>query len=179
MIALKAALLGLFYALQLPLCVVAVAQYAGGARIGVGVSTLSPRFARSRALRRMHPPGGKFHLPMEKSGGVHAFVRGANYLYAHRLLLRISVRGEIGGNDAARIALCWGAAQSLLDTLSAITGGRIAGHLHPNFASRHCCGEIRVEYAVKTGAALHAALQVAGEQISEKVKAWTNIPSKA
>lgn len=180
MIALMAALGSLVCLLQLPLCVVAVAEFSDHARIGVGVSPFSLRNARNRALRRMHPRKTPFHLPpMEKTGWFDEMLHGAKYLYAHRLLLRVTVNGEIGGTDAARIAVYWGAAQSLLTALYAATDGRITGHISPNFSSARCRGEIRITYAVKAGSAVWATLQAVGEHLSEKVRPWINTPLKA
>ena len=180
MIGLIAAMIGLFYALQLPLCVVAVLEYSDTARIGVGISAIGLKGARRRAASHMHHPApARRPSWMEKTGWFDELLHGAKYLYAHRLLLRVTVDGELGGTDAARLALCWGAAQGLLDTLAAVTDGRIAGTLRPNFASPHTRGVIRVTYAVRTGAAISATLRAMGEYLSERVKTWTSIPSKA
>lgn len=180
MLGMIAAVIGLLYAMQLPLCVVAVLEYSGKARFGVGFSAIGVRGAKKRALRRMDHPAPKHRSKwMEKTGWFDELLRGAKYLYAHRLLLRVSVNGELGGTDAARLAVCWGAAQGLLETLSALTDGRISGSLQPNFSAAHSHGEIRVTYAVKAGTALTAALQAVGEHLSERVKSWKSIPLKA
>jgi len=180
MIGAIAALVSLFYALQLPVCIVAVLEYSGKTRIGVGASALGLYRARNRALYRLHHPARKKHLSLlEKTGLFDDLLHGAKYLYAHRLLLRVSVNGELGGTDAARLAVCWGAAQSLLDTLCACTGGQIAGTLRPNFAAAQSHAEIRVTYAVKTGTALKAGLQAVCEHLIERVKTWKSIPLKA
>lgn len=180
MIVWVAAMLSLLSALQLPLCIVAVLEYSGAPRIGVGVSLFGLRGARRRALRRMRPPDSAKRPPwMEKTGWFTGALHGAKYLYAHRLLLRISVNGALGGSDAARVAVCWGAAQGLLEALSRCTDGRISGTLRPDFSAGASRGEIRVTYAVKAGTALNATLRTVGELISERVKTWTSIPSKA
>lgn len=180
MIGAIAAIISLFYALQLPVCIVAVLEYSGKARFGVGVSAVGLRGAKKRAVYRMYHPARKKRRPlMEKSGWFDELLRGAKYLYAHRLLLRVSVDGELGGTDAARLAVCWGAAQGLLETLSACTDGQITGSLRPNFAAAHSHAEIRVTYAVKTGTAIKAGLQAVGEHLMERVKTWKSIPLKA
>lgn len=180
MIGAIAALISLFYALQLPVCIVAVLEYSGKTAVGVGVSAFGSRRARERALHRLHHPARKKRPSlMEKTGWFDELLRGAKYLYAHRLLLRISVNGELGGTDAARLAVYWGAAQSLLETLSACTDGQITGSLQPNFAAAHSHTEIRVTYAVKTGTAIKAGLQAVREHLMERVKPWKSIPLKA
>lgn len=180
MIGAIAALISLFYALQLPLCFVAVLEYSGRTRFGVGVSAFGLRGAKKRALYHMYHPSPKRRIPsMEKTGWFDELLRGAKYLYAHRLLLRVSVNGELGGTDAARLAVCWGAAQSLLETLSACTDGQVSGALQPNFSAAHSHAEIRVTYAVKTGTALKAGLQAVSEHLMERVKPWISIPLKA
>ena len=173
------ALVSLFYALQLPLCIAVVAEYSGTARIGVGFGLFAERGARRRALRKLQHSPKSHKRQMEKSGWFADLLRGTNYLYAHRLLLHIRVDGEIGGTDAARLAILWGSAQSLLDTLSACTDGRISGSLRPNFASPHTRGTIRLTYAVRSGSAVIAALQAMGEHLSGRMKSWRSIPSKA
>lgn len=180
MIGAIAALISLFYAFQLPLCFVAVLEYSGRTRFGIGVSAFGLRSAKKRALYRMYHPVRKPHKPsMEKMRWFDELLRGAKYLYAHRLLLCISVNGELGGTDAARLAVCWGAVQSLLQTLSACTDGQVTGSLQPNFSAAHSHAEIRVTYAVKTGTALIAGLQAVSEHLMERVKPWKSIPLKA
>lgn len=174
-----AAMVSLFYALQLPLCIAVVVEYSGKTRIGVGIGAFALRGARRRAWRSLKPARKGSSSWMEKSGWFDGVLRGAKYLYAHRLLLHIRVDGEVGGTDAARIAVCWGAAQALLDTLCACTDGRIAGSLRPAFNAPHTRGTIRVTYAVKSGTAVAAALQAVGQHLSERVKPWISIPLKA
>lgn len=174
------ALVSLFYALQLPVCIVIMAEYSGGARIGVGVGAFSPFGAKRRAYIRLHR-SGRAHFPpwMEKTGWFDGLLRGAKYLYAHRLLLQIRVDGTLGGTDAARTAVCWGAAQALLDALCVATDGRISGALRPDFSAPHTHGTLRVTYAVKSGTAVKAALQAMGEHLSGRTKSWKSTPLKA
>ena len=179
MIGAIAALISLFYALQLPVCIVAVLEYSGKTAVGVGVSAFGSRRARERALHRLHHPARKKRPSlMEKTGWFDELLHGAKYLYAHRLMLRVSVNGEIGGTDAARLAVCWGAAQGLLDTLCACTDGRISGTLRANFAAVSSHAEIRLTYAVKMGNIVSATLQVVSEHLTERVRTWKSIPLK-
>lgn len=179
MLAAVMTLIGLLYASQLPLCVAVVIEYSGTVRIGMGLGAFSPRHARRRALRHMKFPRKKPETRMEKTGWFGRALHGTKYLYAHCLMLRISIDGEIGGTDAARIAVSWGAAQALLDTLCALTDGEISGSLRPDFSAPHTRATLRLTYAAKGGAFVMAALQVLGEQISGKVKPWTSTPLKA
>ena len=180
MIGIVAAIVSLFYALQLPVCIVAVVEISDHMRIGIGLSAFDMHGAQQRALHHLHQPALKSrHSWMEKTDWFDELLRGAKYLYAHRLMLRISVHGELGGTDAARLAVCWGAAQGLLETLSACTDGRISGSLQPNFAAATSHAEVRLTYAVKAGTALTATLRAVREHLAERVKSWKNIPLKA
>lgn len=179
MIGAVAAIISLLYALQLPLCVAVVLEISNSPRVGVGVGTFNINGAQQRALHHMHQPAPKPGRKwMEKTGWFDELLHGAKYLYAHRLMLRVSVNGEIGGTDAARLAVCWGAAQGLLDTLCACTDGRISGTLRANFAAVSSHAEIRLTYAVKMGNIVSATLQVVSEHLTERVRTWKSIPLK-
>lgn len=180
MIGVVATIISLLYALQLPLCIAVVVEISHTPRLGVGVRAFDVHGAQQHAIHHMHQPAPKSRRKwMEKTGWFDEVLHGAKYLYAHRLMLRVSVNGEVGGTDAARVAVCWGAAQGLLDTLCACTDGRISGALQPNFAAAASHAEVRLTYAVKMGNIVSATLQMVGEHLSERVKSWKNIPLRA
>ncbi len=176
--------LATWYASQLPVCVFAVVRFSGRPKVGFGVSAVGLVGAKRRAAQQVDSPkpGRKkvdWRRWVEKTGWMDEALRGAEYLYAHRLTLRVSVDATLGGSDAAQVAICWGAAQGLLTALSTCTDGRIHGTLRADFSSSATRGEIRVTYAVKAGTALAAASRAVGEYAMERVKSWKSIPLKA
>ncbi|MDO4356236.1 MAG: hypothetical protein Q4E13_06995 [Clostridia bacterium] len=175
--------LATFYASQLPVCVFAVVRFSGRPKVGFGVSAVGLVGAKRRAAQRIDSPAPRRKFDwrrwVEKTGWMDEALRGVEYLYAHRLTLRVSVDATLGGSDAAQVALCWGAAQGLLTALSACTDGRVRGTLRADFSSSATRGEIRVTYAVKAGTALAAASRAVGEYAMERVKTWKSIPLKA
>ena len=179
-----ALLLATWYAAQLPLCVFVVARFSGKPQLGFGIGAVGLVGAKRRAARQIAGGGPKhrrfrWRRLVEKTGWMDEALRGASYLYAHRLTLQISVDATLGGTDAAQVALLWGAAQGLLSALSACTDGRIGGTLRADFSTSATRAEIRVTYAVKAGAALAAALRAVGEYAMERVRTWKSIPLKA
>lgn len=182
-VGLFALFLAAFYAAQLPVCVFVVAQFSGKPRVGVGIGAIGLVGAKRRAAKRLDAPRSKkpvhWRRWMEKTGWMDEALHGAEYLYAHRLTLRISVDATLGGMDAAQVALCWGAAKGLLEALSVCTDGRVGGTLRADFSSSVTQAEIRMTYAVKAGTALTAASRAVGEFAMERVKSWTSIPLKA
>lgn len=176
-----ALLLVLFYALQVPLCLYVRADTETEGYYGWGVGIIGMKGAKKRAMqpqkkRRRREPKA---LQLEKNVWMKAAFRGADYLYAHRMLLRVRVDAVLGGMDADVLALWWGAGSGLLEALSACTDGRVSGQLYADFSASATLAHVRLSYAARSGVVLRAAFHTVREAVEESVRKWISIPSKA
>jgi hypothetical protein len=146
------ALLMMFYAANLPFCLVIDADIRREDPVRVGLGVFLPP-------KHLRPPGAR------RASGGSKLPRGPLLHSFFYLLRRTRFRGEASLclGDAATTALVSGA-------VMALTLGRV--RVHPDFSTGPIAARFRGMVYVKTGHIMLAALNWAQEEISGRVNLW-------